>query len=615
MNDHEQRDEVPNDEVIGKALIASLVVFALLGSGGAFAWWWITRGEAPVAEPARPVVLPERRTLPQVSPPNVIWTDITREAGIDFQHENGAFGNKLLPETMGGGCAFFDYDGDGHPDLLFVNGRRWPDDPRPEEEPATLRLYRNDGTGRFTDVTAEAGLGISLYGMGVACGDYNGNGRIDLFISCLGRDRLFRNDGGTFTEVTDLAGVAGPEDAWSTSCGWFDYDGDGHLDLFVCRYLQWSAGYDLAQDFRLTGDVRAYGRPQDFGGTFVSLYRNDGNGRFVDVAEQAGLHVRNPATGVPMAKALGVIFDDFNGNGWLDVMVANDTVRNFLFLNQQDGTFAEVGTLAGIAYDNHGGVRGAMGIDSADFRNDGSLGVAIGNFSNEMTALYVSRKRNLQFYDEAVANGLGPATRLQLSFGLLFFDFDLNGRLDLFQANGHLEEDIRIVQESQRYEQSPQLFWNAGKEYETEFILCGEESTAGGTRDLQRPLVGRGAAYADIDGDGDLDLVITASGGPPRLLRNDQDLGHNWLRVRLEGEGGNRHGIGAFVVLETAAGRQTRLVSPTRSYLSQVELPVTFGLGTETEVESLTIRWPDGTVQPVKVEAVNRTVLVRKADG
>lgn len=609
MNQIEPLEDVQNDDVIGRALIISLAVFALVGGGGALAWWLMNREEVTVAPPAKPVALPKTRTLPDVSPAKVLWTDVTRSAGIDFRYENGAVGEKLLPETMGGGCAFFDYDGDGDQDLLFVNGRRWKEESPSPSPPATLRFYENDGTGQFSDATRKTGLGVSVYGMGAACGDYDGDGDVDLFISCVGRDILFRNDDGRFANVTESAGVGGADDAWSTSCGWFDYDRDGDLDLFVCHYVAWSREYDLAQNFRLTGDVRAYGRPQNFTGTFPSLFRNDGAEGFADVSKEAGLHVVNPATGVPMAKSLGVVFDDFNGDGWLDAMISNDTVQNFLFVNRKDGTFQESGALAGVAFDSKGSARGAMGMDSGSIRNDDGLAVAIGNFSNEMSALYVSRQRNLQFYDEAVSNGFGPATRLQLSFGLFFFDFDLDGRLDLFQTNGHLEEDIRIVQDSQRYEQSPQLFWNAGKEYATEFLPCGEALTGA---DFQKPLVGRGAAYADIDGDGDLDVVIGTSGQRPRLLRNDQDLHHHWLRIRLRDTSGNRNGIGARVELSTDSGTQSRLVSPTKSYISQVELPVTFGLGEDHAVKSLTIHWPDGSVQTVAVSKLDQTIVVER---
>ncbi len=614
MNSPEPQDDGDqNDEIIRHALFYSLVAaVVLLIPGGYFLYRHLTRTETVVTEDPRPVQLPDRRELPQVQPPATGWTDITQLAGITFVHQNGATGEKLLPETMGGGCAFFDYDGDGDQDLLFINSHRWPWDPALETAPpATLTLYANDGTGKFTDVTSAAGLDLSIYGMGVACGDYDGDGDIDLFVSGVNSNLLLRNDAGRFVDVTAEAGIASGEGDWGTSCGWFDFDRDGDLDLFVCHYVAWSREFDQAQNFRLAGGERAYGRPQNFTGRFCTLYRNEGNGKFADVSAAAGLHVINDATGQPMGKSLALVFEDFNGDGWLDVVVANDTVQNFLFVNQQDGTFREMGAVAGIAFDLRGAARGAMGTDASSFRNDGALGVAIGNFSNEMTALYVSRSRNLQFYDEAVANGLGPATRLQLSFGVLFLDYDLDGRLDLFQANGHLEEDIQKVQASQRYEQSPQLFWNAGKDSATEYLLCDPKVVGS---DFDRPLVGRGAAYADIDGDGDLDLIVTASGQRPRLLRNDQQLGHHWLRVKLKGKGGNVDGLGALVELSSGNVRQARRVSPTRSYLSQVELPVTFGLGASKDPVELTIHWPNGDVQTETVVELDRLVVIEQIE-
>ncbi|MCA9168751.1 MAG: CRTAC1 family protein [Planctomycetales bacterium] len=324
------------------------------------------------------------------------------------------------------------------------------------------------------------------------------------------------------------------------------------------------------------------------------LYRNEGDGKFSDVSESAGIQVRNPATNVPMGKSLAVTFADFDTDGWPDIVVANDTVQNFLFHNQHDGTFKEIGANAGVAFDAAGNARGAMGSDVARFRNSDAIGIAIGNFANEMSALYVAYQHKLQFVDEAVATGLGPNSRSELTFGLFFFDYDLDGRLDLFAANGHLEEDINRVQPSQHYEQSPQLFWNCGPQQKTEFApvlasQCGE--------DFVRATVGRGAAYADIDNDGDLDVLLIACGKPARLLRNDQTLDHHWIRFKLVGSNDNRDAIGAWVGVTVAGETQYRQVMPTRSYQSQVELPVTFGLGTVDAVEKVEITWPDGSTQ------------------
>jgi enediyne biosynthesis protein E4 len=611
-------DEVPEPELhkseerdaaVGVAARWSLVVFAAAGLVAGAVVWWFRAPVRTLATPPSEIAAVKVRDVPVVRMPRVPFTDVTDEAGIAFVHESGAYGDKLLPETMGGGCAFFDFDGDGHQDLLLINSQRWPWDPRPPVEPATLALYRNDGHGRFTDVTEAAGLNVSLFGMGVAVGDFDNDGHVDLFVTAVGEDRLFRNTGrGTFVDVTHAAGVGGGED-WSTSCGWFDYDNDGDLDLFVCVYLQWSKDADLVQDFQLTGGGRAYGRPQDFEGTLNRLYRNDGDGRFTDVSAESGIQVFNPLTGRPMGKSLGVTFYDFDRDGWLDIVVANDTVQNFLFHNQQDGTFREIGMMAGVAFDMAGAARGAMGIDAGRFRNSDAVGIAIGNFANEATALFVSYGPHLRFIDEAIPTGLGPATRNALTFGVFYFDCDLDGRLDLFAANGHLESDINRVQRSQHYAQPPQLFWNAGPEQATEFCLAGEEHCG---PDLLRPLVGRGAAFADIDNDGDLDVLVTGIGQQPRLLRNDQQTGHHWLRVRLEGVHTNRDAIGARVELEVAGRTLSQQVMPTRSYLSQVELPVTFGLGNHHQIAAARVIWPDGTVQSIAPPAVDQTVTVRE---
>ncbi len=598
-----------DDVVIGTAFRWSAAAIIVLAAAGAAVAWWLHRPPPAASLIDTPSALPTRRELPDVQLPQIPFTDITIDAGIHFVHENGAYGDKLLPETMGGGCAFFDFDNDGDQDILLVNSCRWPWDKRPSASPATLALYRNDGAGHFMNATAEAGLDVSLYGMGVAVADYNGDGFVDVFISAVGPNRLFKNEGGKrFVDVTGEAQVAGDSNAWSTSCGWFDYDRDGDFDLLVCNYVSWTKDYDLSQNFQLTGGGRAYGRPQQFSGTLPYLYRNDGDGTFTDVSAEAGIQVANPSTGVPIAKSLGLAFADFDGDGWLDVFVANDTVQNMLFHNEQNGKFREVGELANIAYDLNGLARGAMGIDVADFRNDGEVGIAIGNFANEMSALYVSRNRQLKFRDDAIANGLGPATRLQLTFGVFFFDADLDGRLDYLQANGHLEEDIHKVQATQFYQQPPQLFWNTGSQKGTEFVSQAPEQCGA---EFVRPMVGRGAAYADIDGDGDLDVLLTASGGAPRLLRNDQKLAHHWLRVKLVGAGKKHDAIGAVVKLIHGNSTQVRFVSPTRSYLSESELPVTFGLGTAT-VDRLIVRWPTGEETKVEPVVIDRQIEVRQ---
>ena len=594
-----------DDAVIGRAFRWSLVVLLVLLTGGG-AIYWLKRNPAPPVSKLTALATPQAPPSLVAEIPVTRFTDIAGPAGITFSHVNGAYGDKLLPETMGGGVAFLDYDNDGLPDLLFVNSSYWPGKVPAGKSQPTMALYHNDGNGHFTDVTAGSGLDVSFYGMGVAVGDYDNDGLPDVFISALGGNHLFHNLGhGKFQDVTAEAGVGGSGQDWSTSCAFFDYDNDGKLDLVVCNYVQWSKEIDFEVGYKLVGIGRAYGQPRDFPGTFPFLYHNNGNGHFTDVSKWAGVQVKNPVTGVPAAKSLGVAVADLDGDGWLDLIIANDTVQNYVFHNNRDGTFKEVGALSGIAFDAYGQTRGAMGIDVAHFRNDDSLGIAIGNFANEMTALYVSQPQPMTFADEAITTGIGPASRLLLKFGIFFFDYDLDGRLDVLTANGHLETEISKVQQSQTYAQPAQLFWNTGGTKGPGFVSvppakCGE--------DLFKPIVGRGSAFADIDGDGDLDAVLTQVGGPPLLLRNDQNLGHHWVRFKLTGTTSNRDAIGAEVKVRANGRNQWRTVMPTHGYLSQSELPVTFGLGSAEKVDSVEIRWPSGkrqTVTHARVDALN----------
>jgi hypothetical protein len=543
---------------------------------------------AAAVAPARPQALPAEHL------PAVRFVDITAAAGLRFVHTNGAAGEKLLPETMGSGAAFLDIDGDGDQDILLVNSAPWPGSKAPAAPRPTQALYANDGRGHFEDVTARAGLDVSLFGMGVAVGDYDNDGDPDVYLTTLDGGRLFRNDGGTFRDVTGEVLAEAPG-GWLTSAAFFDMENDGDLDLFVCRYVDWSPETDRAQSTQLagTGHGPAYDPPTAYNGAFCVLLRNDG-GRFTDVSEAAGIRVRTPdlKAPAPYAKALGVAPCDVDNDGRVDLAVSNDTVANFLFHNLGGGKFAEIGMSAGVAFDPSGATRAGMGIDWADFRNDGSLGLAIGNFANEMMALYVTDEPgSLQFADLAAVNGLGAATQPPMKFGLVFFDYDLDGRLDLLSANGHLESDIGRVQASETHAQPAQLFWNSGRPRRDRFAPVGPE-TAG--PDLFRPMVGRGAAYADVDGDGDLDLLLTANGGPARLLRNDNPTGHRWLRLRLEGRISNRDAIGARVTVRAGGIEQRRQLFPARSYLSSVELPLTFGLGTARAADAVTIAWPSG---------------------
>jgi hypothetical protein len=610
-------EDTGDDTVIGVAFRRSLAAILIVTAVGFLVYWLAHRPGSAAPQKAIVAGGPQAVSAPVAVAPALPFTDVTAEAGVKFVHTNGAYGDKLLPETMGGGVAAFDVDGDGDIDLLFVDSGSWPHHPSGKPKAPPVALYRNDtvpgGPLRFTDVTHEWGLDATgsspLYGMGVAVGDYDGDGRPDIFLTGLGVNRLLHNEGKRFVDVTRAAGVGGAADQWSTGATFIDYDNDGDLDLFVCNYVRWSKEIDFKLDFRLTGVGRAFGPPQNYEGSFPYLYRNDGNGKFTDVSEKSGVQVKNAATKLPMAKSLAVAPVDVDGDGWIDLLVANDTVRKFFFHNEGKGadgqvTFREAGEEFGLAYDRNGNATGAMGIDAAYHRNDKNLAFAIGNFANEMSSFYVAQDDPKFFVDEAIGEGIGAPSRLTLKFGVFFFDVDLDGRLDLLQANGHIEEEIAKVDPSQAYRQSAQLFWNSGKGFQ----LLPDASVA----DLARKIVGRGAVYADLDGDGDLDVVLTQIAGPPLILRNDQKTGHHWLRVRLQEDGGNREAVGAWVELRAGGVTQRRQVMPTRSYLSQVEPTITFGLGSAASVDALEVTWPDGKKQTANPGSVDKTLVVTR---
>lgn len=610
MNDKQSSTSEVNrgEAIIRRALLRSLAAIILF-AGVALVIWMIMHLERPVqtVEEAR-IEAPAASSEPAPHvPPPVHFADVTDAAGIHFTHVNGAYGERLMPETIGSGAAFFDYDNDGDPDLFLSNFRYWPDHPGPDKP--TQALYRNDGGGHFTDVTEEAGLAFEAYGMGVAVGDYDGDGWRDLYLASLKKNQLLRNEQGHFRDVTDEAGVGGGDNRWSTGAAFFDYDGDGDLDLFVANYVDWSRQADLDIDFQLAGLGRAYGAPNHFIGVDSYLFRNEGGGHFSDVSAAAGIEIHDPDSGLPVGKGLAVVPTDYDGDGRLDLIVANDTARNFLFHNLGDGRFEEVGAFEGIAYDLNGKSTGAMGVDVAHYRNDADIAIAIGNFANEMSSLFVTTGGRAPFADEAVTEGVGAPSRLALTFGVLFFDYDLDGRQDYLQANGHLEHEINKVQASQQYAQPAQLFWNCGPDCPATFQLVEDPG------DLKQPMVGRAATYADVDGDGDLDVLITQNGRRAVLFRNDQALGHHWLRLRLVGREPNHDAIGARVVLRAGGVSQYREVVPTRSFMSQVELPVTFGLGANAVVDGIDITWPDGTRQTLTPDAVDTMLTVEQAQA
>jgi enediyne biosynthesis protein E4 len=523
------------------------------------------------------------------------FTEVTKAAGITFVHDNGAFGRKYLPETMGSGGAFLDADGDGWQDILLVNGTNWPGRPASR---AVMALYRNNRNGTFTDVAAAAGLAVPLYGMGVAAADYDNDGRTDIYITAVGRNRLFRNLGGLkFADVTDSARVG--DGGFSASAAWLDYDRDGLLDLFVTNYVDWSLETD--RFCALDGKNKSYCTPEAYQGQRSTLYRNQGKGVFADVTKAAGL-------ADPQSKALGVALIDYNDDGWLDLFVANDTRPNRLYENKRNGTFADVAVAAGVAFNDAGVARAGMGVDAADYNGSGRQSLVVGNFSNEMIALYANGGQGL-FVDEAPTSVIGRASMLTLTFATLFFDYDLDGRADIFAANGHVADDISRVQPRISHAQPPHLFRNAGG---GRF----EVATPSAGKDLQAAMVARGAAYGDYDGDGDPDLLITVNNGAARLLRNDGGERSRRLRLQLAGTRGSRDAIGASARVTHAAGQSPWLMVKTgSSYCSQSELPLTFGLAAAGSVSKIEVKWPDGRVESLAGVPADHSITVTEGKG
>jgi enediyne biosynthesis protein E4 len=527
--------------------------------------------------------------------PGFRFIDVTTAVGIQFRHNSGGYGGKLLPETLGSGCAFLDYDRDGWLDILLINGMDWPGHQR---QRSTMWLYRNNRNGTFTDVTKAAGLDVELYGMGVAVGDYDNDGWPDLFISCVGQSRLFKNTGkGAFIDVTRTSGLQNHQ-GLSTSALWFDYDRDGLLDLFVCNYVRWSPEHDVFCS--LDGAHKSYCTPEAYRGDTCWLFHNRGNGTFEDVTATSGIFDSS-------SKSLGVAMLDYDHDGWPDLLVANDTQANKLYKNLRNGKFKDCGVEAGIAFSADGKARAGMGVAVGDFENAGRPGIAITNFDNEMIGLY-RQQGNGTFDDIAMPSGLGAASRTTLGFGCAFFDADLDGLLDLAVANGHIDETVRNIRGNVGYAQPPQLFLNEGGGKFRD--VAGE---VGGGFDT--PIVGRGLAYGDFDRDGDLDLLISTNNGPAHLFRNDLSNRHRSIRFALVGTKSNRDAIGAVVRIFHGGQTQTRMVHGGSSYLSQSELAVTFGVRQVEKIERVTVDWPNSGTEEYKNLTAGRSYEITENKG
>ena len=524
----------------------------------------------------------------------VQFRDITAQAGIHFVHNNAAYGKKWLPETLGAGAAFIDYDNDGYPDILLVNGVDWPGHAK---APSTLKLYHNNHDGTFTDVTHKAGLAVSMFGMGVAVGDYDNDGYDDLFITALGQSRLFHNNGsGTFTDVTRSAGLWGPNEL-STSAAWVDYDRDGKLDLVVANYVQWSPQTDIY--CTLDGAHKSYCTPESYKGVSARVWHNLGGGKFEDATQKAGLYD-------PTSKSLGLAILDYNGDGWPDILLANDTQPNKLYLNKQNGTFEEKAVAAGIAFSEDGVARAGMGVDAADYDRSGRPSLMITNFANQMISLYHNEGNGL-FVDEAPRSEVGRNTLVTLGFGCFFFDYDNDGWPDIFVADGHIENEIERVQKRVSYAEPPHLFRNLGSGRFQE--ITEQMGTA-----FASPKVARGAAYADIDNDGALDVLVTTNGGRLWLFHNEGGTNHS-VRVKLVGTKSNRDGIGAVVHVTSSGAKQWQMLRSGSSYLSQSELVLTFGLGASTKADAIEIRWPSGQVDKLAGVTADQTLTVQEGKG
>ena len=529
-----------------------------------------------------PAILPRGLHLLQANAANPVTQDQSSHAlfesvpasksGISWRHVNGRSPEYYLPETTGAGCAFLDYDNDGWMDIYLLNSGKCDFyDPQPALRNA---LYRNNRDGTFTDATEAAGVGGGGYGMGVAVGDYDGDGFPDLYVTQYGRSILYHNNGnGTFTDVTEKAGVAAP--GWASSAVWFDYDNDGRLDLFVCRFVDFDKSKNQFCGEKSTGQ-RFYCIPKVYPSARSWLFHNNGDGTFKDVSEESGI-------AKSLGKAWGVVATDINNDGWMDLFVANDTVENFLFLNKKNGKFEDIGLQAGVAFSQEGRPRSGMGVDSADFDQDGWPDLFVTNVDQEMYSIY--RNNHDQTFDDLTGPmGIGRITRLMSGWGAKFFDYDNDGNTDLFVVNGHPDDKIEQHSSHVTYKEPLLLFRNTGHGFENVSASAGSA--------FAQNLAGRGLAIGDFDNDGAIDALVTGNGEVPLLLKNVTATGNHWLGVKLIGRKANPDAIGARITWTAGDLKRSRLKIGGGSYLSSHDPREVLGIGPRPKIDRLEIKWP-----------------------